>query len=89
MRWRRGKKPTGLARVGSGDPGYELWDDGKMVAVVAVSYRGLSRQINGWYWYGQGYNTCHACVATPEEAKASCLAVMQDAKASGEALDAF
>lgn len=70
LTWRRQKRESGLAGVCQGTRGYELWADGKtIIAHVAPLYKGWTREQIGWYWYGEGKNTCDSPCADADEAK--------------------
>lgn len=75
LRWRRQPRESGLAGVCQSPRGFELHDGKKIVIRVAPATSLYNRwEILGWYWYGQGQNTCDNLVATPEEAKVQAMA---------------
>lgn len=70
-RWRKEPHESGLASIGAGPRGYELWKgDEHLISVSAAggSWRGPLR---GWYWCGMGVNTYHTkpLFKTADEAK--------------------
>jgi hypothetical protein len=69
-RWRKEPNEQGLARVCQRPRGFELRENGEvLIHVSAATAGGWSREVEGWYWYGMGQNTCREPVATADEAK--------------------
>jgi len=72
LRWKKDKKPTGLARICIGPIGSSLHDGEKRYATVS----NLHLKPGGWYWvagWGSGVphkNTCYEPVETEDQAKA-------------------
>jgi len=60
IRFKKEAKVTGLASVGAGPRGYELWDKGDLVAKVAPNVE-KRFTVKGWYFYmldsGPAYNS--------------------------------
>jgi hypothetical protein len=49
FRWKRQPNARGLARVGQGERGWELWTGDKRVGSVSVRYVGFGRERSGYY----------------------------------------
>lgn len=80
LRWRKRPRPTGLARIGAGDPGEALFLNGdKEVAQVYPI-----KHSQNWYWVAREdscgipwMNTCQAPVGSREAAKAAARAYVE------------
>ena len=73
-RWRRQPSNTGLSSIGQRERGYELRENGEILARVSPLTGNLDRfEVTGWYWYGFGINTANRPVETPEQAKAQVM----------------
>lgn len=80
LRWRKRPRPTGLARIGAGDPGEALYLDGdKEVAQVYPE-----KYSQNWYWVAREdscgipwTNTCQAPVGSREAAKKAARAYVE------------
>jgi hypothetical protein len=74
LRWKRGSKEKGLAKVCAAPEGFEFHDGEKKYASVSP-HGGGWRPLIGWYWvagWGSGIphmNSCDTPVSSIEEAK--------------------
>ena len=67
-RWRKQPNETGLSRGCQSPRGYELRENGEIIAHVAPITSDRVT-ITGWYWYGFDQNTCKLPVETADECK--------------------
>lgn len=74
-RWRKEASEKGLARVIQRTHGVELWENGKQIAGVYPLFKGFSRDISSWYWYGMDRNTSAEKLyfETMEKAMGDCM----------------
>jgi len=72
-RWSRQQNETGQAKICQSPRGIDLKEDGIVIASVRPIMDGLTRKVEGWYWYGLGNNSCNKPVSTMEEAKAQVM----------------
>lgn len=82
LRFKMQDKEKGLARVGAAPRGHDLYYGSKRVAVVSPLGGGWGGPLRGWYFFTYDNrlpfrNTCGTPVATPEEAKADCMAYVR------------
>jgi len=76
-RWSKQPDEKGLSHIIQTPRGFQLKEDGKVVAVVSPT----SRTLKYWYWYGFGQNTYYQPVESSDEAKKQ---VMEFIKANGK-----
>ena len=67
-RWRKQPNETGLREIVQNPRGLQLRESGVTLLHVAPIMRGFD--VQGWYWYGLGKNTCSTPKSSIEEAKA-------------------
>ena len=82
LRWRKNKRPTGLASVTCGDVGHSLYEGDVRFAVVSASR--VNFQTVGWYWVAgwdsdiPHMNTCNDIVADDVTAKNQAMAYVRE-----------
>lgn len=67
-RWRKQPDETGLPRVCQSPRGYELRENGEIIAHVVPCMKDTVT-IASWYWYGFGQNTSNSPRQTADECK--------------------
>lgn len=82
LRWKKHKRPTGLARIGFGEVGSDLWDGVKTYATVYKLKN--HRDATGWYFAGMGVNTCNEPSPDEASAKTAAMAHVRAALAKAE-----
>ena len=68
-RWRKQPDETGLRATGQRPRGFELREDGEIIAHVSPIVAQGRYTITGWYWYGFSQNTANCPVETADECK--------------------
>lgn len=84
LRWKKKKRPTGLAAIGSAPPGYIYHDGEKQYASVSPLSGGRRGAVRGWFWVA-GWdsdiphkNTCDTPCETVDEAKRQAAAYVKE-----------
>ena len=57
--WRNEKRPSGLAGIGAGEMGYEVFINGIKAGGVYAARKGLAFEWDGWYWLCSGRGIDH------------------------------
>jgi hypothetical protein len=85
LRFRLCPKETGLRAIGAGPRGWDLLYGDLCIGGVSPIGGGWGGPVTGWYWVASEAsvgvpwcNTCHTPSATPEEAKAACMAYVRE-----------
>lgn len=79
LRWKKHKRPTGLAAVGAGPQGSTLHDGTTEYASVYPLGGDWRRPLQGWYWTcgarecGEYRNTCNEPAPDEQTAKAQAM----------------
>ena len=87
LRWRKHKRPTGLAAVGAGPQGSTLHDGTTEYADVYPLGGGWRGPLKGWYWAcgalecGEHRNTCNEPAPDEQTAKAQAMRFVKAALA--------
>lgn len=85
LRFRLCPKETGLRATGAGPRGWYLMRGDRRVGSVSAIRGGCRGPVTGWYWVAREdtigiplRNTSNTPSATPEAAKAACLAYVRE-----------